>query len=134
MGGGAWSSVFGGEAQRLSVSRVSRVEDASLSYSSFDGGEGWGAQREAFTALLGQVWRSRAYGDFWSYMLVAEGAVDAAAEPELALWDMAALAPIVIEAGGRFGGLNGVAGVQQGSAIDTNGLLHDAVLTALAPG
>ena len=73
-----------------------------------------------------QVWRSRAYGDFWSYMLVAEGAVDLAAEPELSLWDMAALAPIVTEAGGRFTGLNGVAGVQQGNAAASNGLLHAA--------
>ena len=63
------------------------------------------ARRDAFVALTDQVWRSRAYGDFWSYMLVAEGAVDLAAEPELSLWDMAALSPVVTEAGGRFTGL-----------------------------
>ena len=72
-----------------------------------------------------------AYGDFWSYMLVAEGAVDLAAEPELSLWDMAALAPIVTEAGGRFTGLDGVDGVQQGNAAASNGLLHDEFLAAL---
>ena len=71
------------------------------------------------------MWRTRAYGDFWSYMLVAEGAVDLAAEPELSLWDMAALAPIVTEAGGRFTGLDGVDGVHRGSAAASNGLLHD---------
>jgi histidinol-phosphatase len=78
------------------------------------------------------VWRTRAYGDFWSYMLVAEGAVDLAAEPELALWDMAALAPIVMEAGGRFTGLNGVDGPGQGNVAASNGLLHDSLLAALA--
>ena len=66
-------------------------------------------------------------------MLVAEGAVDLAAEPELSLWDMAALAPVVTEAGGRFTGLNGVDGVQQGNAAASNGLLHDALLAALQP-
>ena len=79
------------------------------------------------------MWRTRAYGDFWSYMLVAEGAVDLAAEPELSLWDMAALAPIVTEAGGRFTGLDGVDGVQQGNAAASNGLLHDAVPRSAAP-
>ena len=73
------------------------------------------------------MWRSRAYGDFWSYMLVAEGAVDVAAEPELSLWDMAALAPIVTEAGGRFTGLDGADGVHGGNAAASNGLLHERV-------
>lgn len=77
------------------------------------------------------MWRSRAFGDFWSYMLVAEGAVDIAAEPELSLWDMAALAPIVTEAGGRFTGLNGIDGVRQGNVAASNGLLHDALLAAV---
>jgi histidinol-phosphatase len=78
------------------------------------------------------VWRTRGFGDFWSYMLVAEGAVDLAAEPELSLWDMAALAPIVTEAGGRFTGLDGVDGIHQGNAAASNGLLHEAFLAALA--
>jgi histidinol-phosphatase len=67
-------------------------------------------------------------------MLLAEGAVDLAAEPELSLWDMAALAPIVTEAGGRFTGLNGIAGVHQGNAAASNGLLHEALLTAVGIG
>jgi histidinol-phosphatase len=96
---------------------------------------GWAAlgRRDAVVALSERVWRSRAYGDFWSYMLVAEGAVDVAAEPELSLWDMAALAPIVTEAGGRFTGLDGVPGVGRGNAAATNGLLHDEFLAALRP-
>ena len=96
-GSGAWGTSPGGATRRLRVSEVSRLEDASFSYSSPGG---WGARRPGFDTLVGTVWRSRAYGDFWSHMLVAEGAVDLAGEPELALWDVAALVPVVVEAGG----------------------------------
>jgi histidinol-phosphatase len=128
--GGAWASWLGGEPRPLSVSKVSRLADASLSFASLSA---WAAlgRRDAFVDLTGRVWRSRAYGDFWSYMLVAEGAVDLAAEPALEVWDMAALAPIVTEAGGRFTGLDGVDGVQRGNAAASNGLLHDALLAAI---
>jgi histidinol-phosphatase len=129
-GDGAWTLMLGGAPRRLSVSRVSGLPDASLSYSSLSG---WAAigRRDEFLALLASCWRSRAYGDFWSYMLVAEGAVDLAAEPELSLWDVAALAPVVTEAGGRFTGLDGVDGVHAGNAAASNGLLHDALLAAI---
>ncbi|MGH3521825.1 MAG: histidinol-phosphatase [Mycobacterium sp.] len=128
--GGAWVSVFGRDPRRLAVSAVSELADASLSYASL---AGWAAlgRRDAFVALTDRVWRTRAYGDFWSYMLVAEGAVDLAAEPELSLWDMAALAPIVTEAGGRFTGLNGVDGVRHGNAVVSNARLHEQFLAAL---
>jgi histidinol-phosphatase len=85
-------------------------------------------RREELLTLAEDCWRSRAFGDFWSYMLVAEGAVDIAAEPELAVYDMAALVPIVTEAGGRFTSLAGKDGPWGGNAVATNGLLHDAVL------
>jgi histidinol-phosphatase len=129
-GGGAWTSWQGGEPRALAVSKVAQLSDASLSYASLSGWSALG-RRDAFVALTEQVWRSRAYGDFWSYMLVAEGAVDVAAEPELSLWDMVALGPIVTEAGGRFSGLDGVDGVQRGNAAASNGLLHDALLAAI---
>ncbi len=129
-GTGAWTSVDGGAPRRLSVSRVAELADASLSYASLAGWSDLG-RRDAFLALMDAVWRTRAYGDFWSYMLVAEGAVDLAAEPELALWDIAALAPIVTEAGGRFSALDGTDGVHGGNAAASNGLLHDALLAAL---
>ena len=109
---------------------MDRLDDASLSYSSLHGWEERD-RLDAFMALSRRCWRTRAYGDFWSYMLVAEGAVDLAAEPSLSLWDMAALAPIVTEAGGRFTGLNGVPGVHQGNAAASNGRLHEALLAAL---
>jgi histidinol-phosphatase len=126
-GAGAWTEVLGAPPRRLSVSRVTDLADASLSYSSLSGWRAVG-RRDAFLGLMDACWRTRAYGDFWSYLLVAEGAVDIAAEPELSLWDMAALAPIVVEAGGRFSGLDGADGVQAGNAAASNGLLHDALL------
>jgi histidinol-phosphatase len=127
---GAWGSTTDGDVRRLHVSGVRTITDASLSYSSL-GGWGGPTGRTAILTLIDEVWRSRAFGDFWSYMLVAEGAVDLAAEPELSLWDMAALAPIVVEAGGRFTGLNGRDGVHEGNAIASNGVLHSAALAVL---
>ena len=78
-----------------------------------------------------RCWRTRAYGDFWSYMLLAEGAVDIAAEPELEVYDMAALDVIVREAGGRFTSLDGTDGPFGGNALASNGHLHEAALSFL---
>ena len=78
-----------------------------------------------------RCWRTRAYGDFWSYMLLAEGAVDLAAEPELEVYDMAALDVIVREAGGRFTSLDGTDGPFGGNALASNGHLHEAALSFL---
>ena len=127
-GAGAHASVMGAEPVRLAVSRVSQLADASLSYSSLGG---WRERGIDFEAVTAQMWRSRAYGDFWSYMLVAEGAVDVAAEPELSLWDMAALVPVVTEAGGRFSALDGGDWVHGDTAAASNGLLHEDFLRAL---
>nr|WP_198955208.1 histidinol-phosphatase [Kineosporia sp. R_H_3] len=131
-GTGAWTGRSLSSARRLSVSRVGDLADASLSYSSISGWEALG-RREEFLALESTVWRSRAYGDFWSYMLLAEGAVDVACEPDLQLYDMAALVPVVVEAGGRFTSVDGADGPFGGNALATNGLLHDQALAALSP-
>ena len=129
-GTGAWTGKSLAAASRLHVSGVSSWSDASLAYASLDGWEERG-KLEPFLDLMRGAWRTRGYGDFWSYMLVAEGAVDAAAEPELELYDMAALVPIVTEAGGRFTSLDGADGPWGGNAVATNGLLHDEVLGRL---
>jgi histidinol-phosphatase len=114
--------------RQLSVSKVSQLSDASIAYSDF---QGWGARRANFEKLLDGAWRTRGLGDFWSHMLVAEGAVDVAIEPSLALWDMAALDLIVREAGGKFSSLDGVDGPFGPNAISTNGALHSAIVAAL---
>ena len=131
VGNGAWTGRSLLKATQMQVSDVRRLEDASLSYSSLGGWEERGL-REEFNALLRRCWRNRAYGDFWSYMLLAEGAVDLAAEPELEVYDMAALDVIVREAGGRFTSLEGNDGPWGGNARASNGHLHEAALSFLA--
>ena len=116
--------------KKISVSKVSTLADASISYSDF---VGWGDRLEPFQKMLAGAWRTRGIGDFWSHMLVAEGAVDVAIEPSLALWDMAALDIIVREAGGVFTNTAGESGPFGGSGVSTNGTLHNAVINGLNP-
>jgi histidinol-phosphatase len=124
--------------RKLSVSGVSKLADASLSISTFakpnvlGRNDGWGDKQSGLLSLADQLWRVRGYGDFWSHLLVAEGAIDIAAEPSLALWDMAALCIIVKEAGGRFSDFSGVEGPNGANAVTTNGLLHEEVLGIFA--
>lgn len=129
-GRGAFAAVNGGPARRLSVSSVAQLNSASLSFSSLSGWAQLGV-RDRFIALTDAVWRVRAFGDFLSYCLLAEGAVDIAAEPEVSVWDLAALDVLVREAGGTFTALDGTAGPHRGSAVATNGLLHKQVLSSL---
>ncbi|HUP59572.1 MAG TPA: inositol monophosphatase family protein [Thermoanaerobaculia bacterium] len=107
----------------IRVSRVDSIEKAYLSSYALD---------EPFLALARRSGRACAFSDFWAHMLVAEGALEIAVEPKLATWDVAALMIIVEEAGGRFTDLRGNARHDGGSGVSTNGLLHDAVLEALA--
>jgi len=116
--------------KKISVSKVGAISDASISYSDF---VGWGDRLEPFQKMLTNAWRTRGIGDFWSHMLVAEGAVDIAIEPKLAVWDMAALDIIVREAGGTFTNTAGQNGPFGGSGVSTNGLLHNAVINGLNP-
>lgn len=129
---GSHTAFGSGPSRRLSVSAVAEAGSASLSFS--DLGTGWAetGRRQQFLDLIDDVWRMRAYGDFYSYCLVAEGAVDIAVEPEVKLWDLAPLDVLVREAGGVFTDLDGVAGPHGGSAVATNGLLHRAVVERLA--
>jgi histidinol-phosphatase len=116
--------------KKISVSKVGKLSDASISYSDF---VGWGDRLEPFQKMIANAWRTRGLGDFWSHMLVAEGAVDVAIEPSLAVWDMAALDIIVREAGGAFTNTSGQNGPFGGSGVSTNGVLHNAVINGLNP-
>ena len=103
----------------IHVSRVGRVEDAVLCF----------ALEQPLPPVAHRCWHPRAYGDFWAHMLVAEGAVDGAIDAVgVKLWDLAAIQPIVEEAGGRFSDRDGAARADGGSAISSNGLLHEALL------
>jgi histidinol-phosphatase len=125
-GGGAWASTRGGEARRIRVSEVARLEDAQVLYGSardiIDSGRapGW-------EGLVRDVWRDRGFGDFWGYALLAEGAAEAMIEADLKSWDAAAPTILVEEAGGRVTDFDGVRGVAQGTIIASNGRLHETV-------
>lgn len=126
-GCGAWATApHSTKPRALAVSAVADLADASLSYSdAIDWPE------SGLSALLAQTWRQRGYGDFWSHVLVAEGAVDIAGEPRLAIHDMAALIPIIREAGGEITGFAGGDPLAEGNALTTNGALHKTVLNLL---
>jgi histidinol-phosphatase len=113
----------------IHVSDVGTLPEAHLGHAGvgtfFEYGHG-----DALVDLTRRVWRSRGIGDFWMHCLVAEGAFDVAVEPVVSLWDLAAITVILEEAGGRFSDLDGRPGPDGGSALSTNGLLHDEVLAA----
>lgn len=117
-------------ADPIRVSAVAELGDAQLSYNDYTTAERHGIGPQMID-LERRCWRTRGYGDFWSFTMVAEGAVDVAVEPVAALWDLAPLQVLVEEAGGRFTGLDGVAGPDRGDALASNGLLHEQVLGLL---
>jgi len=107
----------------IHVSRVARIEDAILSF----------ALDEHVPELATRCWLARGFGDFWAHVLVAEGAVDGAVDSRgVKVWDLAAVKVIVEEAGGRFSDLDGSARIDTGSAVSSNGVLHQELLDSLA--
>jgi histidinol-phosphatase len=125
-GEGAWCA-DGVGTRRLAVSGVADLADA---YTSTTDARGLG---ERWTRLGAEVWETRAFGDFWQYCLLAEGAIDVAVDPAANPWDLAAVVPIVEEAGGALTDLRGAPGFRGGDGLATNGMLHAAALAHLAP-
>ncbi|MFL5767704.1 MAG: inositol monophosphatase family protein [Actinomycetota bacterium] len=124
---GAGATLNGRE---IRVSETSSLDEAfvlTAGESSFLGG----ADREWFVELSTTARRTRGFGDFWAHLLVARGAADVALEPELHVWDYAALVPIVEEAGGRVSTLDGTALREGGSMLTTNDRLHPEVLSVI---
>lgn len=126
----AKTSEIDGSIRDLRVSSISELENASLSYNNLQLWDKFG-YLDRLIALSRKVWRTRAYGDFYSYMLLAEGSVDVVAEHDLKLYDIAALIPIVEQAGGRFTAIDGPLDEETSSVLATNGQLHDTVATEL---
>ena len=109
--------------ERVRVSEVSSVEDAVFSF----------AVENGVPEIARSAWHVRGFGDFWAHMLVAEGAVEATVDARgVSEWDLAAVQVIVEEAGGRFSDIGGEARLDGGTAVTSNGLLHDELLAALA--
>ncbi|MGK0715560.1 inositol monophosphatase family protein [Leucobacter sp. W1153] len=130
VGAGAWGHQAGADPRRLRVSGVESLADASLSFQSIRQWDEAGYLDPLIT-LSRTVWRDRAYGDMWAYMALAEGLVDIVAEFDVKPYDLAALAPIVREAGGTFTDIGGSSSVWNGSSLATNGLLHAATVHAI---
>jgi histidinol-phosphatase len=123
---------FTDDGRRINVSAVADLGDAVLLHAELSAWQDAPCGPEGLEALAGRCWQSRGYGDFWIHCLVAEGAGDVAVEPGPSLWDLAAPALIVEEAGGRFSGLDGAPGPGNGSGLSSNGLLHDHVVELLS--
>ncbi len=119
--------------ERVAVSSVASLDDAQLSFA-WDTADRFHADGigPKLVDLSHACWRTRGIGDFWQHLLVAEGAFDVAIDPVVSLWDIAALIPIIEEAGGRWTTVTGRSGLDADSFVCTNGLVHDAVLAALA--
>lgn len=130
-GQGAFTQDIDSSVLQLRVSKVSDLKNASISYNSL---QLWDASGKLpqLIELSRNVWRTRAYGDFYSYMLLAEGSIDMVAEHDLKIYDIAALVPIVEEAGGKFSDLNGSLTDESSSVLATNGLLHEKMQRALS--
>jgi histidinol-phosphatase len=125
-----WASRGAGafaDGRPIRVSRIASLSDAQLAWG---GIEDWDAvgRLDALVELGRRCWRTRGVGDAWQYMLVAEGAAEIALDPAVSIWDLAAVAVVVEEAGGRFTDLAGVPGADGGDGVATNGLVHDAAL------
>lgn len=127
---GAWTNTPTGEAKRLAVSSVDSIARASVSFQSM---EQWrdAGELDALERLTSSVWRDRGYGDAWPYMLLAEGRLELVAEFGVKEYDIAALIPIVVEAGGRFTAYSGADSITERSSLATNRVLHDAFLDLL---
>lgn len=129
-GCGAHTSDPNGTERAIAVSAVSALADAYVSTTHL-GSWAQHRSREAYLALVDACWENRAFGDCWQHCLVAEGAIDLAAEPVVNVWDVAAVQVVVEQAGGRFTDLDGNPRHDGGTALSSNGLLHDAALAYL---
>ena len=128
--GGAFAGSLDGTGEPIKVSTVDRLGDAQVSV----GRIADFPAPERVVELASLAGRDRGYGDFWSHMLVAEGASEVGLDPVVSLWDVAALQVIVEEAGGKFTDFSGQARLDGGSAVSSNGLLHDEVIALLSRG
>ena len=125
-GSGAKTRHIDGRVADIQVSKISDLEHASLSYNSLKLWDENGRLDQLMT-LTRKVWRTRAYGDFWAYMLLAEGALEITTEHNLAIYDIAALVPIIEQAGGTITDLDGELTIDSSSVLATNGVLHRTV-------
>ncbi len=134
--GRRWSAVRGGGAfvgdRPCRVSTIADLADAQVSVTLNEGWRELGLVDELTTIAL-TARRSRSLGDFWQHVLVAEGALDVAIDAVgVADYDLAAVRLVVEEAGGTFTDRAGVPAHDRGTAVSSNGLLHDEIIARLS--
>ena len=127
---GAWTNAPSGEDRRIHVSTIDDIAKSSVSFQSVEQWDEVG-RLDDLTRLTRAAWRDRGYGDAWPYMLLAEGRLELVAEFGVKEYDIAALAPISTEAGGRFTDIDGEERIDTRSSLATNGTLHEDYLTLL---
>lgn len=127
---GAWTNTASGDPRRITVSSIDTIAESSVSFQSIAQWREAG-ELDALERLTTSVWRDRGYGDAWPYMLLAEGRLEFVAEFGVKEYDIAALVPIVTEAGGRFTSYAGNDSLSERSSLATNRVLHDAYLDLL---
>lgn len=127
---GAWTRDVDGTERQIKVSNIGDVANASISYNNLKLWDQSGKLPQLIE-FSRSLWRTRAYGDFYSYMLLAEGNIDIVAEHDLKIYDIAALVPIVEQAGGKLTALDGPLTAETSSVLATNGALHAVATSAL---
>lgn len=125
-----WATLGGGAFCNGEPCRVSEKSELDGSYAMASGVTGWAP--DGFHRLRQQGVLMRTWGDAYGYSLVATGRAEAMIDPIVSIWDIAPIGVIITEAGGRFTDLDGVAHIEGGNGIGTNGLVHDALLAELA--
>lgn len=124
-GGGAWRN-----DKRIHVSTINDLKKANLFYSGLNWFVKCGREKQ-FLELVRRTERQRGYGDWYGFMLAASGAGEAMIEYGVHSWDVAAVVPIVEEAGGKFSCWDGSMSIDRPDVIVSNGVLHDELLSIL---
>jgi histidinol-phosphatase len=122
-GEGAFAGPPGDQGERLAVSRIAPLAESQVSL---------GGLTDDLARVAARAKRDRGFGDFWSHVLVAEGACEVGLDPVVSIWDIAPLQVIVEEAGGKFTDFAGQARLDTGNAVSSNGLVHDEVIAVLS--
>jgi histidinol-phosphatase len=116
--------------RRIAVSKVASLAEAIMFYSSLS----WfikAGRQDVFLDLAARTQRQRGFGDFYGFLLVAQGSGELMIEHGVHIWDVAAMKPIVEEAGGRLTDWEGQANIHRPDVMASNGLLHDEALRIL---
>ena len=115
------------DERRIRVSDIATLEKSHVYYSSISWFTRVGADKQ-FLKLVSLTERQRGFGDFYGFMMVAQGSGEIMVEHGVHAWDLAAIAPIIEEAGGRLTAWDGKLDIEKPDVLATNGLMHEAAL------